>query len=58
MLQYTKDEWLIDTDTIAALTGALGAVFYGIEQIPEKWKLEIVRRDYLEKYLTQLLKIS
>lgn len=40
-----------DTDTIAALTGALSATFYGAEEIPENWKDTIKKKDKLEDFI-------
>lgn len=37
-----------DTDTNAAITGALAGVFYGVESIPGRWLASLRRRDYLE----------
>mgnify|MGYP002623856011 CR=1 FL=1 len=36
-----------DTDTIGALTGALAGIIYGYDFIPEEWKNEIARKEYL-----------
>ena len=36
-----------DTDTIGALTGGLSGIIYGDELIPEDWKKEIARKEYL-----------
>ncbi len=36
-----------DTDTIGALTGGLAGIVYGYDFIPEEWKEQIVRKDYL-----------
>lgn len=36
-----------DTDTIGALTGALSGIIYGDELIPEDWKNQIARKEYL-----------
>jgi ADP-ribosyl-[dinitrogen reductase] hydrolase len=40
-----------DTDTIAALTGALAATFYGSAQIPVEWITRIQRGDELEVFI-------
>ena len=42
-----------DTDTIAALVGAVAAVIYGIEDIPRDWLLNIRKRDLLETILQE-----
>ena len=34
-----------DTDTIAALTGALAATYYRVEPIPFEWKKMVQRCD-------------
>ena len=36
-----------DTDTIGALTGGLAGIIYGYDYIPEEWKNEIARKEYL-----------
>lgn len=36
-----------DTDTIGALTGGLSGIIYGYELIPEEWKDQVARKDYL-----------
>lgn len=36
-----------DTDTIGALTGGLAGIVYGYDFIPEEWKDNIVRKEYL-----------
>ena len=40
-----------DTDTIAAVTGGLAGIFYGYENIPDKWKSKIQRKDLIESLL-------
>jgi ADP-ribosylglycohydrolase len=40
-----------DTDTIGALTGSLAATYYGVEGIPETWKLKIVRSKKLDRLI-------
>lgn len=37
-----------DTDTIAALTGALAGLYYGYDSIPKEWLNTLVQRDYIE----------
>ena len=37
-----------DTDTIAALTGALAGLYYGYDAIPKDWLETLVQRDYIE----------
>ena len=36
-----------DTDTIGALTGALAGIIYGYDFIPEEWKDNIAKKEYL-----------
>lgn len=36
-----------DTDTIGACVGGLAGIYYGIENINQKWKDEILRYDYI-----------
>mgnify|MGYP000920552510 FL=1 len=40
-----------DTDTIAAVTGGVAGIFYGYENIPDKWKSQIQRKDLIESLL-------
>lgn len=39
-----------DTDTTAAIAGGLAGIYYGYEKIPEKWKKEIIRRQWIEEF--------
>ncbi|MHC5724067.1 MAG: ADP-ribosylglycohydrolase family protein, partial [Nostoc sp.] len=34
-----------DTDTTAAVTGGLAGIYYGVENIPQKWMNQIARRQ-------------
>ena len=47
-----------DTDTIAAMTGAINGAFYGAEGIPGSWKNELEEgekgRSYIEKLAREL----
>lgn len=36
-----------DTDTIGALTGGLAGIVFGYDFIPEEWKEQIARKEYL-----------
>ena len=36
-----------DTDTVAACTGGLLGLYYGIENIKDKWKQELKKYDYI-----------
>lgn len=38
-----------DTDTVGAVAGGLAGIYYGCNEIPEEWKCELQRRDYLEE---------
>ena len=40
-----------DTDTIAALTGAMAGIIYGAESIPEQWLFNIARLEDIEKLI-------
>ena len=40
-----------DTDTIAAVTGGVAGIFYGYENIPDKWKSKIQRKDLIDSLL-------
>lgn len=37
-----------DTDTVAAVTGGLAGIKYGIKAIPNEWKAKIIKREYVE----------
>lgn len=39
-----------DTDTIGALTGAIAGVLYGINDIPNNWLNDLVKKEYLIEY--------
>lgn len=36
-----------DTDTIGALTGGIAGIIFGYDFIPEEWKNQIIRKEYL-----------
>ncbi len=40
-----------DTDTIAALTGGLAGILYGIDEIPDQWLRKLRNQAELEAYL-------
>ena len=37
-----------DTDTVAAITGAIAGALYGIEGIPDEWLSALVGREMIE----------
>lgn len=37
-----------DTDTVGAIAGGIGGLYYGLSQIPAEWLDVLKRRDYLE----------
>jgi len=37
-----------DTDTIAAMAGAIAGAYLGIEAIPSDWQLKVENKDYIE----------
>ena len=37
-----------DTDTTAAIAGGLAGLYYGFQDIPEKWLKQIARREWIE----------
>lgn len=41
-----------DTDTTAAIAGALAGLAYGIDGIPEHWVRQIVKKDRLDEWFT------
>jgi ADP-ribosylglycohydrolase len=38
-----------DTDTIAAIAGGAAGLYYGIENIPEKWIKKLAKKDLIDK---------
>ena len=38
-----------DTDTVGAVAGGLGGLFYGYDAIPEDWLAAIKRREWIEE---------
>jgi len=43
-----------DTDTIAAMTGAISGAYHGVEVVPERWKSNLERGDYIEELAEKL----
>jgi len=37
-----------DTDTIAAMAGAISGAYLGIEAIPSEWRAKLEKREYIE----------
>jgi ADP-ribosylglycohydrolase len=46
-----------DTDTVAAIVGALAGAYHGASAIPERWLNRISRKDQLDKIADQLIKL-
>jgi ADP-ribosyl-[dinitrogen reductase] hydrolase len=47
-----------DTDTTAAITGALAGAHYGYEAIPNRWRDTVQHRDELKTLAGRLFEIS
>jgi len=47
-----------DTDTIGAMAGAICGAYRGVEDIPERWKIGLERRPYIERLAEKLLEIK
>jgi len=47
-----------DTDTIAAMAGAISGAYLGIEAIPEEWRAKLENRDYIEALAEKLWQIA
>ena len=43
-----------DTDTIAAMAGAISGAYHGVEVVPERWKSNLERGDYIEELAEKL----
>lgn len=46
-----------DTDTIGAITGAINAIIYGIESIPERWLEKLKKKDYIKSLSEEFINI-
>jgi len=46
-----------DTDTIAAMTGAISGAYLGISSIPDKWLCKVENRAYIEELAERLYDI-
>jgi poly(ADP-ribose) glycohydrolase ARH3 len=38
-----------DTDTIAAMAGAIAGAYLGVDSVPSKWRLKLENRLYIEE---------
>jgi poly(ADP-ribose) glycohydrolase ARH3 len=47
-----------DTDTIAAMAGAISGAYLGIEAIPSKWRVKLENREYIEALAEKLWQIA
>ena len=45
-----------DTDTIAALAGGLAGLYYGFDNIPEKWVNQLVNKELIDEIVNRFLK--
>lgn len=43
-----------DTDTTGAITGGIAGIYYGYENIPQEWIVELVRKDDIEALCEKL----
>lgn len=44
-----------DSDTIAAITGSLAGLYYGLESIPEKWIMKILEKEKIDKIIDRFI---
>jgi len=47
-----------DTDTIAAMAGAISGAYLGIEAIPSKWRAKLENKEYIEALVEKLWQIA
>jgi poly(ADP-ribose) glycohydrolase ARH3 len=47
-----------DTDTIAAMAGAISGAYLGIEAIPSEWRAKLENREYIEALAEKLWQIA
>ncbi len=47
-----------DTDTIAAMTGAISGAYLGVEAIPDRWKGKLENRPYIEALAEKLWQLA
>ena len=45
-----------DTDTTGAITGGISGIYYGFENIPQEWIVELVRKEDIENLCEKLEK--
>ena len=45
-----------DTDTIAAITGSMSGIIYGVNSFPKEWLSVLARKEYLEDLCTKFEK--
>jgi len=46
-----------DTDTIAAMAGAISGAYLGIETIPSEWRAKLENREYIEALAENLWRL-
>lgn len=44
-----------DTDTVGAVAGGLAGIKYGVEGIPEKWRIALARYNWIEELINAFL---
>lgn len=47
-----------DTDTIAAMTGAISGAYLGVDSIPDRWRMKLENRLYIEELAEKLYQIA
>ena len=46
-----------DADTIAAITGSISGLYYGINDIPKKWIDKIINKEMIDDLLDKYIKV-
>ena len=46
-----------DTDTIGAITGSIAGLLYGFDKISEKWLKDLLGKEKLDFYITNIEKV-